>query len=131
MRAALYARTATVNQEEVNPAMALQLDALRAYAARRGMTIIAEFTDAGYSGLRRDRPALDRMRALAECRSLDVLLTCGPERLARDWELLVRLREELKRWGVETISLEDGAASGSALPRRGRTESVRKAGQPV
>src|SRR5438270_14091593 len=116
--AALYARTATVNQEEVNPAMALQLDALRAYAARRGMTIIAELTAAGYSGLRRDRPALDRMRALAECRSLAVLLTCGPGRLARHWELLVRLPERLQRRGVEPTFRQYGAASGSAVPRR-------------
>ena len=55
MRAALYARTACLTQD-LNSAVELQLEALRNYGTQNGMEIVEEFTDAGYSGLRRDRP---------------------------------------------------------------------------
>jgi site-specific DNA recombinase len=105
MRAAIYARTACVPQRP-NLAIGVQLEALRADAARRGISIIAEFTDEGLSGLRRDRPGLDRMRDLAERRAFDVLLTCDPERLARDSGLQVLILEELERFGVKAIFLD-------------------------
>jgi len=104
MRAAIYARTACVTQRP-NSAMGLQLEALRVHAGRRGMGIIAEFTDEGYSGLRRDRPGLDWLRNLAERRGFDVLLICDSERLARDSGLQVLMLEELEQCGVRTIFL--------------------------
>src|SRR5579864_8819108 len=109
MRVAIYARTACRNPGP-NLALALQVEALRAHAARSGMSIVAEFTDEGYSGLRRDRPGLDRMRELAERHGLDVLVTCDATRLARDSGLQVRMLEELEGFGVRTIFLEGGAA---------------------
>jgi site-specific DNA recombinase len=114
MRAAIYARTACITQRP-NSALGLQWEALRAHAARRGMGIVAEFTDEGYSGVRRDRPGLDRLRDLAERRGFDVLLACDPERLARDSGLQVRMLEELEQCGVRTIFLEGQAHWGSAL----------------
>jgi site-specific DNA recombinase len=74
------------------------------------MDIVAQFTDEGYSGLRRDRPGLDRLRDLAERHGFDVLLICDLERLARDSGLQVLMLEELERCGVRTIFLEGGAA---------------------
>lgn len=109
MRAALYAWTACVTQRP-NSAMGLQLEALRAHAARRGMGIVAEFTDEGYSGLRRDRPGLHRLGDLAERRAFDVLLTCDPEPLARDSGLQVLMLEEWQGFGVRTIFLQGGSA---------------------
>jgi len=46
---------------------------------------------------------LDRMRDLAEQRGFDVLLACGPDRLARDFARLVLILEELERYGIRTI----------------------------
>ena len=43
------------------------------------------------------------MRDLAEQRSFDVLLSCGPDRLARNPALLVLFIEELERYGVRTF----------------------------
>ena len=85
-----------------------QLEALRDHAASSGMKIVEEFTDEGYSGLRLDRPGLDRMRDLAERRGFDVLLTWGPDRLARSFALQVLIIEELERRGVRTIFLDRG-----------------------
>jgi site-specific DNA recombinase len=55
------------------------------------------------SGLRLDRPGLERMRDLAEQRGFDVLLSCGPDRLARNPALLALLLEELERYGVRAM----------------------------
>src|SRR5438876_5382962 len=74
MRAAIYARVSSERQEKEH-AIGSQLEALRTYAAKNGMEIVEEFTDEGYSGARLDRPALDRMRDLAERRGFEVLLT--------------------------------------------------------
>ena len=67
MRAAIYARVSSERQEKERT-IGSQLEALRAYAAQNGMEIVEDFTDEGYSGARLDRPALDRMRDLAERR---------------------------------------------------------------
>jgi site-specific DNA recombinase len=109
MRAAIYARVACATQQ-TKQAIVSQLEALRDHATTSGMEIIEEFTDEGYSGLRLDRPGLDRMRDLAECRGFDVLLTCGPDRLARSFALHVLIIEELERCGVRTIFLDRGLA---------------------
>src|SRR5215469_17153851 len=88
----------------------VQLEALRNYAAQNGMEIVEEFTDEGYSGARLDRPALDRMRDLAERRGFEALLTYCTDRLARKFVLQALILEEMERFGVKTIFLEGGAA---------------------
>jgi DNA invertase Pin-like site-specific DNA recombinase len=72
------------------------------------MEIVEEFTDAGYSGLQRDRPGLNRMCGAAGRRGFYVLLTRDPARLARNAVLQVSLLEDLEQLGVRTIFLEDG-----------------------
>lgn len=114
-RAAIYARAACAAQQAMR-AIVSQLEALRNQAASSGMEIIEEFTDEGYSGLRLDRPGLDRMRDLAGRRGFDVLLTWGPDRLARSFAPQVLIVEELARRGVRTI-FRDGEAADDPLSR--------------
>jgi site-specific DNA recombinase len=102
MRAALYARVACMTPQ-TKQAIVFQLEALRDCAASRGIKIIEKFMDEGYDGLRPDRPGLKRMRDLAEQRGFDVLLSCGPDRLARNPALLVLLIQELEQYGVRAI----------------------------
>jgi site-specific DNA recombinase len=109
MRAAIYARVSSERQEKEHT-IGSQLEALRAYAAKNAMEIVEEFTDEGYSGARLDRPALDRMRDLAERRGFEVLLTYCTDRLARKFVLQALILDELERFGVKTIFLEGGAA---------------------
>jgi len=109
MRAAIYARVSSERQEKEHT-IGSQLEVLRDYAAQNGMEIIEEFTDEGYSGARLDRPALDRMRDLAERRGFEVLLTHCTDRLARKFVLQALILEELERFGVKAIFLEGGAA---------------------
>src|SRR5438876_1407993 len=105
MRAVVYARVACAT-EQTKRATVSQLEALRDHAASSGMKIVEEFTDEGYSGLRLDRPGLDRIRDLAERRGFDVLLAGSPDRLARNFALQTLIIEELERCGVRTRSEE-------------------------
>src|SRR5688572_20004820 len=108
MRAAIYARVSSESQEKEHT-IGSQLEALRAYTTNKGMQVIEEFTDEGYSGARLDRPALDRMRDLAQRGGFDVLLTYCTDRLARKFVLQALILDELERFGVRTIFLEGGA----------------------
>jgi DNA invertase Pin-like site-specific DNA recombinase len=110
MRVAIYARVSSERQEKEHT-IGSQLEALRNYAAQNGMEVVEEFTDEGYSGARLDRPALDRMRDLAERRGFEVLLTYCTDRLARKFVLQALILEEMERFGVKTIFLEGGAAN--------------------
>ncbi|HLA13371.1 MAG TPA: recombinase family protein [Pyrinomonadaceae bacterium] len=108
MRAAIYARVSTETQEKEHT-IGSQLEALRAYAVEHELQVVAEFTDEGYSGARLDRPALDRMRNLAESHGFEVLLTYCSDRLARKFVLQALILDELERFGVKTVFPEGGA----------------------
>lgn len=114
MRAALYARTACLIQG-LESAVELQLEALRDYASQNGMEIVEEFADAGYSGLQRDRPGLNRLWDAAGRHGFDVLLTRDPTRLARNSVLQDSLLQELEQLGVRTIFLEGRLCRRSAV----------------
>ena len=109
MRGAIYARVSSERQEKEHT-IGSQLEALRNYANQHGIEIVEEFTDEGYSGARLDRPALDRMRDLAERRGFEVLLSYCTDRLARKFVLQALILDELERFGVKAIFLEGGAA---------------------
>jgi len=68
MRAALYGRVSTFDQEPEN-----QLAELRRYVAARGWTS-AEYVDRGVSGAKDRRPALDELLKGARRRRFDVLV---------------------------------------------------------
>jgi DNA invertase Pin-like site-specific DNA recombinase len=99
-RIALYARVSTVEQT-VEP----QLFALRAYVEARGGQAV-EYVDAGISGARDRRPALDRLMADARRRRFDVLAITKLDRLARSVRHLTTLAAELEALGVGLVVLD-------------------------
>jgi len=88
-----------------------QLEALRVAARADGHEVIEEFVDAGYSGGRLDRPALDRLRDAAEAGVLDGVLCLCVDRLARAYAYQVLILEELERFGVTVRFLEGPSPS--------------------
>jgi DNA invertase Pin-like site-specific DNA recombinase len=68
MKAAIYARVSTLDQEPEN-----QLQELRRYVEARGWTA-TEYVDRGVSGAKDRRPALDRLLADARRRRFDVVV---------------------------------------------------------
>src|SRR6516225_5238933 len=103
MRAAIYARVSTFDQEPEN-----QLQELRRYVDARGWTAVAEFTDKGVSGAKDRRPALDQMVADAKRRRFDVVVCWRLDRLGRNLKHLITLLEDLQALGVAFVSLAEG-----------------------
>ncbi len=102
LRAAIYARVSTFDQEPEN-----QLADLRKYVQARGWSA-HEYTDKGISGAKDRRPALDALVRDAKRRKLDVLVCWRLDRLGRNLRHLILLLDELQALGVAFVSLQEG-----------------------
>jgi len=102
MRAAIYARVSTENQE-TRGTMGSQLAVLRARVASEEDELVAEFCDDGYSGARLDRPGLDALRDAAEAGIIEAVWCLSPDRLARMYAYQVIVLDELKRHSVRVL----------------------------
>ena len=103
MRAAIYARVSTLDQEPEN-----QLAELRRYVHARSWAAAVEYVDHGVSGAKDRRPALDRLVADARQRKLDTVVVWRLDRLGRNLRHLVTLLDELQALGVGLVSLGEG-----------------------
>lgn len=103
MRVALYSRVSTHEQNA-----AMQLEELRAYCQRRQWEIAEEFTDAGVSGSKESRPALNRLLADAKRRKFDAVLVYRYDRFARSLRQLVNALSEFDALGIHFVSLHEG-----------------------
>src|SRR5215468_2068588 len=102
MRAAIYARVSTFDQEPEN-----QLQELRRYVEARGWSAI-EFVDRGVSGAKDRRPALDQMILDAKRRKFDVVVCWRLDRLGRNLRHLITLLDELQALGIAFVSMGEG-----------------------
>src|SRR5437773_8076115 len=102
MKAAIYARVSTLDQEPQS-----QLLELRRYVEARGWTA-TEYVDRGVSGAKDRRPALDQLLTDARRRRFDVLVCWRLDRLGRNLKHLITLLEELQALGVAFVSLAEG-----------------------
>jgi len=103
MRCAIYARVSTAEQNAQ-----MQLEELRAYCQRRGWEIANEFVDAGVSGSKESRPALNRLLADAKRRKFDIVLVYRYDRFARSLRQLVNALGEFDSLGIHFVSLHEG-----------------------
>ena len=102
MRAAVYARVSTQDQEPEN-----QLQELRRYVQARDWTAV-EYVDRGVSGAKDRRPALDQLVTDARRRRFDVLVCWRLDRLGRNLKHLITLLDELQALGIAFVSLAEG-----------------------
>jgi DNA invertase Pin-like site-specific DNA recombinase len=111
MRAALYARVSTVDQEPEN-----QLRELRRYIEARGWKAV-EYVDQGVSGTKESRPALDALVKDAKRRKFDVLVCWRLDRLGRNLRHLILLLDELTGLGIGFVTLGEGIDTTSPTGR--------------
>lgn len=102
MRAAIYARVSTLDQEPEN-----QLIQLRRYVQAREWTAV-EYVDRGVSGAKDRRPALDCLLRDGKQRQFDVLVCWRLDRLGRNLRHLILLLDDLQALGVAFVSLSEG-----------------------
>ncbi|CEF49033.1 unnamed protein product [uncultured bacterium] len=102
MKAAIYVRVSTLDQQTEN-----QLLELRRYVAARGWTAV-EHVDRGVSGSTDRRPALDQLLADGRRRRFDVVVCWRLDRLGRSLKHLITLLDEFQALGLAFVSLAEG-----------------------
>lgn len=97
IRAAIYARVSTANQDPEN-----QLRELRDVASRMGWQVRLELIDHGISGAkgRSDRPAFDRLFQAVQRREIDVVMAWSIDRLGRSLQHLIAFMNDLEATGI-------------------------------
>jgi len=101
-KVAIYGRVSTKDQ---NPES--QLLDLRKYVKLRDWEVYQEYVDRGVSGIKENRPALDRLMKDARKRKFDILLVWRFDRFARSTKHLVTALEELEGLGIDFCSYQD------------------------
>src|SRR5262245_65338966 len=90
MKVAIYARVSTRNHGQDTDT---QLLLLRQYAAARGLEIVQEYVDNGFSGSKDHRPQLDKLMKDAHQRRFDAVLVFKLDRFGRSTSHLIRSLE--------------------------------------
>ena len=111
LRAAIYARVSTFDQEPEN-----QLAELRRYVQARNWTT-REYVDKGISGAKDRRPSLDQLVRDAKRRQFDVLICWRLDRLGRSLRHLILLLGELTALDVKFVSLAESIDTGTPAGR--------------
>jgi site-specific DNA recombinase len=105
MTVAIYARVSSDSQEARNT-IGSQLAAVRHKLSELGHQVVHEYTDAGYSGARLDRPGLDALRDAAEAGLFKQVWCLTPDRLTRSRADQMLITDGLGRHGVEVRYLD-------------------------
>ena len=104
MRAALYARVSTEDQEREGTSLQSQVEACKKLAQELGYDVPEGFiVTETYSGLSLDRPRLDEVRQWVRDKEVDAVIAYTLDRLSRDPVHFIILQEELQRAGIEII----------------------------
>jgi len=104
MRAAIYCRVSTEEQEREGTSLQSQLEGCHNKGHELGSDMPKEFTilETG-SGLTLDRPGLDRLRQWVRDKEVDVVIAYTFDRLSRDPVHFIILQEEMEKAGVKLI----------------------------
>jgi DNA invertase Pin-like site-specific DNA recombinase len=113
-RVSLYARVSTTEQSTE-----LQVRDLLAYAERQGWAVPTQlrFIDEGISGVRDNRPALDRLRVLVRAGKVEIVLATKLDRLGRSVLGVLTFYEECDAAKVRVIVTEQGFDTSTSVGR--------------
>jgi len=105
MRAAIYCRVSTEDQEREGTSLQTQLKGCLDYCQDKGYDTGYRFSEA-YSGLKLERPKLNELRDLVRSGQIDVIVVYCLDRLSRDPTHGVIVTQELEKHGVklETVT---------------------------
>lgn len=104
---AVYARVSTTRQAEADLSIPDQLASAKAYCARHGWSVVAEFIEPGASGTDDSRPEFVRLMQMATDRSrpFDIVLVHSLSRFARDLVTLELSAQRLRKNGARLVSM--------------------------
>ena len=119
-RAVIYTRVSTDDQATEGTSLEIQVERCRAYCVAQGWSVQEVYTDAGVSGAKASRPALDDMLAAVEGGSVAVVVVAKLDRLGRSLRHLAPLLGDLDDRGVALVSIAeafDSSTVGGRLMR--------------
>ncbi len=99
MKATIYCRVSTDNQEAEGTSLQTQLEACLDYCQQKGYEVSHRFSEA-YSGLALERPKLNELRELVRAGDIDVIVCYCLDRLSRDPTHGVILTQEIEKHSV-------------------------------
>ena len=102
-RVAVYARVSTKEQTTET-----QVSQLTAYCQSRGWTDVAVFRDDGISGVRDNRPELDKLREPMLHGEFSAVVVSKMDRLGRSLGMILRFWDEADAAGVRVIVIDQG-----------------------
>ena len=102
-RVAIYARVSTREQTTET-----QVTQLTAYCQARGWTDVAVFRDDGISGVRDNRPELDKLRERMVHGEFESVVVSKMDRLGRSLGMILRFWDEADAAGVRVIVIDQG-----------------------
>ena len=102
-RVAIYARVSTKDQSTEG-----QVAQLTAYCQARGWTDVAVFRDDGISGVRDNRPELDKLRERMLHGEFSAVVVSKMDRLGRSLGMILRFWDESDAAGVRVIVIDQG-----------------------
>ena len=108
-KAAIYIRVSGHRQED-GASLDVQLDACRRYCESHGLLVVGEFRDV-QSGLDADRPEYRAVKELARTNSIDKVVVWRYDRMGRDSAEYIPLLKDLRRLGVDVVSVTQPTGS--------------------
>ncbi|MFC2025234.1 recombinase family protein [Chloroflexota bacterium] len=99
MKASIYCRVSTDDQEKEGTSLQTQREACLAYCNQKGYEVVRQFSET-YSGLTLERPKLNELRDLIRSNNLDLVVVYCLDRISRDPTHGVILIQELENHNV-------------------------------
>jgi len=99
MKAAIYCRVSTEDQEKEGTSLQTQLEACLKHCQDKGYDVAYRFSEA-YSGLTLDRPKLNELREMVRAGDINVVVVYCLDRLSRDPTHGVILTQELEKHNI-------------------------------
>ncbi|HEV2165534.1 MAG TPA: recombinase family protein [Thermoplasmata archaeon] len=116
MTAAVYARVSTSEQST-----SIQVLHLTNYCRSHGFGEPEVFADNGVSGIRDNRPELDRLRQRMRSGDLSAIVVTKMDRLGRSTQMILRFWDECEAAGVRIVVTDQGIDTSTPAGRFQRT----------
>jgi site-specific DNA recombinase len=107
MKAALYCRVSTDEQAREGYSIPAQIKALKEYCKKNNIDVFRTYTDEGQPGSKEDRPKFQNMLKDAGMKKFDLILVHKFDRFARKVELSQRVKNNLRKTGINVISITE------------------------
>nr|3BVP_A Chain A, TP901-1 Integrase [Lactococcus phage TP901-1]3BVP_B Chain B, TP901-1 Integrase [Lactococcus phage TP901-1] len=115
-KVAIYTRVSTTNQAEEGFSIDEQIDRLTKYAEAMGWQVSDTYTDAGFSGAKLERPAMQRLINDIENKAFDTVLVYKLDRLSRSVrDTLYLVKDVFTKNKIDFISLNESIDTSSAM----------------